>query len=328
MDTYSKPKTGSDVKRTKMIFLGDPTQSRNDPGNLANANNFAINAAMPRTITVSEVFRTEIYDIARITMELQKRITGMNTDASKINLPATTYLADFTEGVLYAQTPNQVVDMWVSHLQNAKTEKILITRTAQDRLDIISRLGDRITEAQKDSIRFINESPNLTKEQNAAAGGTIQGGVVEGAYVAFEPDPQQSISYNDFKTAIGRASKFVVLPWASGQSVAVDNIVKTNSDPEAVKQERTDKSNRIAALSNGRKKPDVKQPDTKQPEANKPKEKPPTKKASSTKMAATKSPGGGKKEGSIEHVFSKSNPTSGWNVGNYINLVTGIKQMY
>ena len=118
--------------------------------------------------------------------------------------------------------------------------------------NLISRLADSLTPEQRNLIRYVNASKELTTDENNQAGGTIQGDETEGAYVAFAPVDSDPSGLIDFKTAIGRAQKFVMLAWPKGISSASENLTKTNSDPELLKAETESKRQRLSELAKNR----------------------------------------------------------------------------
>lgn len=246
---YQNPPDG--FIEPKFLFLGDPTQSRNKTAKDKYTIQNVTGAIVSRAPTISEVYRTEIYDIAKITQELQKNIIGSKSTTEAIRWPVTTYLANHTEGVRYVPNATSVVNQWLIDINMPGLNRILVLRTANDRVQFLND-HPSLTEDQKKKVRFINKSKGATEEVNSAAGGTIQGSEVDAIYVGFELNNDDIWSFVDYKTAVGRAQKFVMLPNEQGSSVEVDNILKTNSDPDALKKETADKLARINAIAKDR----------------------------------------------------------------------------
>jgi len=205
------------LEKGALIALGDPQQPKYNIGGDPDVSaGIILDHLSYRTPMIDEVHRADVKQISDLQNSVSRSMTTMYDNT--VQLPADLgYNGDMTKGVYVYSDKSQkdFEKMYVDHVDRfGKTDRVIIFATESD----AEQFKKRNTNIPPENVSFIQ--PNDPLNANTSA----QGLEFKYVYVAMKA-PSDMHNLRIFKTAVGRAKKFVSVMGDPNKSSKRDNII-------------------------------------------------------------------------------------------------------
>lgn len=211
---------------TKILALGDMVQlgalkgiyESTEGGNI-------IDKILPRTITVTQNFRTKNYQLDEVLNRIRMSInTSMNSMKQRIDLINTVYAADKTEGVqLIKGRWRDIAGQWLVDVNNDMSKELF---AESDRVIIFDTKANRDAYYNEIATQYgaetIGRIGHLMHYLDGQEEGSAQGMQFSKVYVAVNlPTDGQMTSRRIYYTAASRAIDFLMLPTGEAEYISI-----------------------------------------------------------------------------------------------------------